>query len=244
MHRRIVTSATYRQSSSAEPSRLRLDPENRLLSRGPRFRLSAEAVRDNALAIGGLLVEKIGGPSIKPYQPAGLWEALATRNATTYEVGKGDDLYRRSLYTVWKRSSPPPSAISFDAAERLVCTVNRQRTSTPLQALVLLNDPQFVEASRALGARMIREGGPSPDARLTIAYRALTGRTPSDAERAAITRLSRDELDGFRKDKASAAKLLAVGEWKAPAGLDPAELAAASVVASTIMNSDAAIMKR
>ena len=242
--KRVVLSATYRQSSFADAAARDRDPVNEWLARGPAYRLSAEQVRDEALAASGLLVPTIGGPSVYPYQPAGLWEALATRNATTYKEGKGEDLHRRSLYTVWKRSSPPPSAISFDAAERLVCTVNRQRTSTPLQALVLLNDPQFVEASRALGARMLREGGASPEARITIAYRALTGRAPSDGERAAVTRLYRDELEGFRKDKASAAKLLKVGEWTAPAGLDPAELAAASVVASTIMNTDAAIMKR
>jgi hypothetical protein len=180
---------------------------------------------------------------VKPYQPPGLWEEIAM-GKPHYEPGHGDDLHRRSLYTVWKRSSPPPSAISFDAAERLVCTHHRQRTSTPLQALVLLNDPQFVEASRALGTRMLREGGASPEARITLAYRALTGRMPSDAERAAVAQLYRDELTDFRRDKASAAKFLKVGEWKAPPGLDAAELAAASVVASTIMNTDASIMKR
>ncbi len=149
-------------------------------------------------------MREIGGPSVYPYQPAGLWEALATRNATTYEVGKGDDLYRRSLYTVWKRSSPPPSAISFDAAERLFCTVSRQRTSTPLQALVLLNDPQFVEAARALAARMIRDGGRDVDARITLGFRALTGRLPASEERAALASLYRDELTRFQRERAAA----------------------------------------
>jgi hypothetical protein len=244
LQKRIVLSSTYRQSSLADAAARERDPVNEWLARGPAYRLSAEQVRDAALAASGLLVRKLGGPSVYPYQPAGLWEALATRNATSYTQGTGDDLHRRSLYTIWKRSAPPPSAISFDAAERLVCTVTRQRTSTPLQALVLLNDPQFVEASRALGARMLTEGGPSVDARITLAYRALAGRPPADDERAAITALYRDELAAFRRDRASALKLLKVGEWKAPPALDAAELAAATVVASTVMNVDEALMKR
>ena len=201
-------------------------------------------MRDAALAASGLLVAKIGGPSVYPYQPAGLWEALATRNATTYEVGKGDDLYRRSLYTVWKRSSPPPSAISFDAAERLFCTVSRQRTSTPLQALVLLNDPQFVEAARALAARMIREAGGDVGGRIALGFRALTGRVPTSEERAALESLYRDELARFRRERGAAATLLAVGASKPAPGIDAAELAAATVVASTVMNLDDAVTKR
>ena len=187
---------------------------------------------------------QIGGPSVYPYQPAGLWEALATRNATTYEVGKGDDLYRRSLYTVWKRSSPPPSTISFDAAERLFCTVSRQRTSTPLQALVLLNDPQFVEASRALAARMIREAGGDVGGRIALGFRALTGRVPTSEERAALESLYRDELARFRRERGAAATLLAVGASKPAPEIDAAELAAATVVASTVMNLDDAVTKR
>jgi hypothetical protein len=242
--KRVVLSATYRQASLADAAARERDPANEWLSRGPAYRLSAEEVRDGAMAAGGLLVKAIGGPSVYPYQPEGLWEALATRNATTYTPGTGDDLHRRSLYTVWKRSSPPPGAVSFDAAERLVCSVSRQRTNTPLQALVLLNDPQFVEAARALAARMIREGGVSDEARVGIAFRALTGRAPIDQERGALVALYRDELAGFRRDRASAAKLLAVGEWKAPPQLDAAELAASTIVASTVMNTDAALMKR
>ena len=158
LQKQIVLSATYRQDSRLDAKRLELDPANEWLSRGPSYRLAAEQIRDSALAASGLLVRTIGGPSVYPYQPPGLWEALATRNATKYQQGHGADLYRRSLYTVWKRSSPPPSAISFDAAERLVCTVNRQRTNTPLQSLVLLNDPQYLEASRVLAERMIARG--------------------------------------------------------------------------------------
>ncbi|MEO5822887.1 MAG: DUF1553 domain-containing protein [Vicinamibacteraceae bacterium] len=244
LQKRIVLSATYRQSSIADPAARERDPVNEWLSRGPSYRLSAEQVRDGALAAGGLLVREIGGPSVYPYQPAGLWEALATRNATSYQVGKGDDLYRRSLYTVWKRSSPPPSAISFDAAERLFCTVSRQRTSTPLQALVLLNDPQFVEAARALAARMIRAGGTDAGARITQGFRALTGRVPASEERAALESLYRDELARFRRERGAAAALLAVGASKPPPGIDAAELAAATIVASAVMNLDDAVMKR
>ena len=244
LQKSLVLSATYRQSSLADAAARERDPANEWLSRGPAYRLSAEQVRDGALAASGLLVPKIGGPSVYPYQPAGLWEALATRNATTYEVGKGDDLYRRSLYTVWKRSSPPPSAISFDAAERLFCTVSRQRTSTPLQALVLLNDPQFVEAARALAAHMIHDAGADVGARITVGFRALTGRAPEAEERAALAALYRDELARFQRQRGEAAKVLAVGASKPPAGVDVAELAAATVVASTVMNMDDAVMKR
>jgi hypothetical protein len=244
LQKRLVLSATYRQSSNADAAARERDPANEWLSRGPAHRLSAEQVRDAALAASGLLVPTIGGPSVYPYQPAGLWEALATRNATTYEVGKGDDLYRRSLYTVWKRSSPPPSAISFDAAERLFCTVTRQRTSTPLQALVLLNDPQFVEAARALAARMIREAGGDAGGRIALGFRALTGRVPTSEERAALESLYRDELERFRRQRGAAATLLAVGASKPPPGIDAAELAAATVVASTVMNLDDAVTKR
>ena len=157
--RQIVLSQTYRQSSVATARALEIDPANEKLARGPSYRLASEQIRDSALAASGLLVRTIGGPSVYPYQPPGLWEELATRNATTYAQGKGDDLHRRSLYTVWKRSTPPPSAISFDASERLLCIVKRQRTSTPLQALVLLNDVQYVEAARVLAERLLREGG-------------------------------------------------------------------------------------
>ena len=244
LQKRLVLSATYRQSSIADAAARERDPANEWLSRGPSHRLSAEQVRDAALAASGLLVPTIGGPSVYPYQPAGLWEALATRNATTYEVGKGDDLYRRSLYTVWKRSSPPPSAISFDAAERLFCTVSRQRTSTPLQALVLLNDPQFVEAARALAARMIREAGGDVGGRIALGFRALTGRVPTSEERAALESLYRDELARFRRERGAAATLLAVGASKPAPGIDAAELAAATVVASTVMNLDDAVTKR
>jgi hypothetical protein len=191
LQRLIVLSATYRQSSVALPTLVERDPENVLLARGPSYRMSAEMIRDNALAVSGLLVRTIGGPSVHPYQPDGLWEELATRNETSYKQDTGDNLYRRSMYTVWKRSTPPPSMISFDASERNFCTVLRQKTSTPLQALVLLNDPQYVEAARMLAERMIKEGGPTLDAQIAFAFRLLTSRRPEPSENEMLQALSR-----------------------------------------------------
>lgn len=155
LQKEIVMSATYRQSSVAKPELLELDPNNLLYARGPSYRISAEQVRDAALAASGLLSPHIGGPSVHPYQPDGIWEALATRNAVQYVQNHGDTLYRRSMYTIWKRSSPPPMMLNFDASERHFCSVKRQKTSTPLQALVTLNDPQFVEAARVLAQRSL-----------------------------------------------------------------------------------------
>lgn len=242
--RQIVLSKTYRQSSVATPQSLERDPGNAKLARGPAYRMATEQIRDNALAGSGLLVRTIGGPSVYPYQPAGLWEELATRNATTYVQGKGDDLYRRSLYTVWKRTTPPPSAISFDASERLFCTVRRQRTSTPLQALVLLNDPQYVEASRVLAERVMVEGGDTPEARITLAFRLLTSRVPSAGELSALQSLFTTERTRFASAPASARALRRVGARAPVAALDPVDVAAYAVVASTIMNLDEAVNKR
>ena len=244
LQRMIVTSASYRQSSVADASRRDADPGNEWISRGPSHRLAAEQIRDAALSVSGLLVDEIGGRSVYPYQPPGLWEALATRNATTYKVGKGDDLYRRSLYTVWKRSSPPPSATSFDAAERLFCSVSRQRTSTPLQALVLLNDPQFVEAARKVAERMLVEGGPTTAERVRFAFRLIASRQPSPTEQSLLEKLYADERAAFSASPAAARKLLATGDSKWNQRLPVADLAAASVVATTVMNADDAVMKR
>ena len=244
LQRRIALSATYRQSSVADAEALEKDPANEWLGRGPAYRLSAEEIRDGALAASGLLVRRIGGPSVYPYQPPGLWEELATRNATSYVLGRGEDLHRRSLYTVWKRTSPPPSAVAFDAAERLSCTVKRQRTSTPLQALVLLNDPQYLEASRVLAERMIREGGASRAQKIAYGFRLLTGRRPDDGELALLESLGAEESAAFARDPRSARALLAVGEGAAKGPLAPAETAAFAVVASTMMNFDGAVFKR
>ncbi len=215
LQKRMVLSATYRQDSRLDPKRLEQDPANEWLARGPSYRLAAEQIRDSVLAASGLLVRTIGGRSVYPYQPPGLWEALATRNATKYEQGHGADLYRRSLYTVWKRSSPPPSAVSFDAAERLFCTVNRQRTNTPLQSLVLLNDPQYLEASRVLAERMIVEGGAQTRDRITFAFRLLTSRRPDAKELELLDTLYADMRAEYGRDKASALKLLSVGDTTA-----------------------------
>jgi hypothetical protein len=238
----IVMSAAYRQSSIAGPALLARDPDNILLARGSRTRLTAEMLRDNALAVSGLLVSKLGGPSVKPYQPEGLWEEKSS--AWKYDPDKGEGLYRRSMYTYWKRTVPPPSMIVFDAGERNNCTVRRQSTSTPLQPLVLLNDPQFVEAARKLAERALNESGPTPDARITFAFRLLTSRSPSAKELAILRRLYNEQLDSFRADEDGAAALLKVGESKSDPALNKSELAATTALASALLNFDEAIQKR
>lgn len=242
MLRTVVLSATYRQSSVPGAEIREADPDNEWLARGPSYRLPAEMIRDGALAASGRLVRTVGGPSVKPYQPEGIWEELATRNATVYEQDHGDGLYRRTLYTIWKRTSPPPSMISFDAAERFACTVRRQRTATPLQAFVLLNDPQYVEAARLLAERMIREGGTGD--RIVLGFRLLTSRPPAASELSALKGLYDAELSRFRQDPAAALALLSTGEHPRDPALDPAETAALAVVASTILNFDEAVVKR
>jgi hypothetical protein len=199
-------------------------------------------LRDQALAVSGLLVEKAGGPSVHPYQPDGLWdEAMGRPN---YPRSKGDDLYRRSLYTVWKRTAPHPQMTTFDAADRSVCTAKRQATSTPLQALALLNDPQFVEAARFLGQRMLKEGGENTGERATWAFRLVTGRTPSDKEVSVLVKLFDEQKAEFVNDPKAAEKLLAVGDGKADAKLDPSDLAAATQLALAILNHDEAVNRR
>jgi hypothetical protein len=247
--RLIVTSNTYRQSSKVTPELLERDPENRLLARGPRFRLGAEEVRDTALAVSGLLNGKIGGPSVLPYQPPGLWEELNSRGdsknwtAQFFEQSHGDDLYRRSLYTFWKRTSPPPQMQAFDAPDREVCTANRERTNTPLQALVTLNDPQFVEASRKLAERMIREGGSTPEERVKFAFRLAAARAPGDRELAMLVALFEKAKTRYTPQREEALKLLSAGEAKRDEALDVAELAAWTMVASTILNLDETVTK-
>ena len=240
----LVMSATYQQSSVASPELLEQDPDNIFLARAPSYRMTAEMIRDNALAASGLLVSTIGGPSVHPYQPAGLWKELATRNETEYKQGEGDELYRKSMYTIWKRSTPPPSMISFDASERNVCLVQRQKTSTPLQALVLLNDPQYVEASRALAERMLREGGDSVEEQITYAFRLLTSRYPLDHEIEMLKKLYQEEYAHFEAHPSDVEALLAVGEAAVDTRLPQLEIAAGTIVASTIMNFDEAYIKR
>jgi mono/diheme cytochrome c family protein len=246
MQRLIVTSATYRQSSRATPELLEKDPENRLLARGPRFRLPAELVRDNALAIGGLLNPEIGGPSAYPYQPKGIWEELAygdVFSAQTYEQQHGKNLYRRSMYTVWKRTAPPPALTIFDAPDREKCTARRTRTNTPLQALVLMNDPTYVEAARSLAQRILSAPESSPEARLRSAFRLATARDPQPKEVAVLMATLQEELADYNRDKPDSTKLLAVGESKYKPKLEAGELAAWTTVASMILNLDETITK-
>jgi hypothetical protein len=248
MQRLIVTSATYRQSSVVSPALVHKDPENRLLARGPRLRLQAEFIRDQALAISGLLNREIGGASVSPYQPPGLWEELASRadganwTAQVYHQSHGKDLYRRTMYTFWKRTSPPPTLVTFDAPDRETCTVRRARTNTPLQALVLMNDPTYVEASRKLAERLMTEAN-SAEERIVLAFRLATARKPTAGEVAVLRRIFDNQLAAYRKDGPAAIKLLAVGEAKRNEKLDPAELAAWATVASVILNLDEAVTK-
>jgi len=239
--RLMVMSATYRQSSDA-PAELHVkDPENILLARGPRFRLPAEMLRDNALAAGGLLVEEMGGPPVKPFQPPGLWEE---KSSASYVRDVGPGSHRRSLYTYWKRTSPPPAMLTFDAVSREVCSVKRLPTSTPLQALVLLNDPQYVEASRALAERAFREGGPALADRLAFVFRVLTGRRPDARTLEILGALYDDQRDEFQSGRADAEKLLAVGDSPPDPSLDRFDLAAMSVVARALLSYDETAMKR
>jgi hypothetical protein len=243
MQRLIVTSKTYRQSSHATPAMMEKDPENRLLARGPRYRLAAETIRDNALAAAGLINLKIGGPPAFPYQPPGLWEDLAigdVYSAQFYQPSHGEDLYRRSLYTFWKRTSPAPEMAIFDAPDRQKCIARRSRTNTPLQALVLMNDPTYVEASRALAARVMADAT-STSARIALAFRLATARTPTSSEARTLESLVGRQLAHYRENPQSAAELLQVGESQAGANLNKIELAAWTTVAQVILNLDETI---
>jgi hypothetical protein len=237
--RAIVTSATYRQSSRQTADLLRRDPENRLLARGPRVRLAAEMIRDQALAASGLLVERIGGPSVKPYQPADLWKELASLE---YVQDHGEKLYRRSIYTFWKRTVAPPTMITFDAAGRETCTVRETRTNTPLQALALLNETTFVEAARMLAQRVMREQQ-APEARIELAFRLVTARRPQPQELQVLSEGLQAHLQRYRAEPDAAAELLSAGEAPRDEHLDAAELAAFTAVASVILNLDETVTK-
>lgn len=246
MLRLIVTSATYRQSSRVTPALFEKDPENRLLARGPRHRLQAELIRDNALAISGLLDNRIGGKSVKPYHPLGLWEEMAFGDGFTEQVyvqSKGADLYRRSLYTFWKRTVPPAQMSTFDAPDREKCVARRATTNTPLQALVLMNDPTYVEASRKLAEHALIEGGRDTNARISYAFRQATARKPTMAEIKVLRDLLNQQISRYRNDKKAAADFLKIGESVADTKLDSAELAAWTMVASAILNLDETITK-
>jgi len=237
----IVMSATYRQSSVPSLELLEKDPENRLYARGPKARLTAEMIRDNALYVSGLLVDKVGGSSVKPYQPAGLWKEKSGR---TYEHDKGDGLYRRSLYTFWKRTSPPPSLMIFDAAKRDVCVVKRRETNTPMQALLLLNDTQFVEASLFLGQRMLKEGGETLLEQIQFVFRLTTGRRPTEKEIEILKKLYQQQRRIFEANPDQAEKLLATGEKERDLSLPSTQVATATTVASAMLNFDDTITKR
>ena len=246
MQRLIVTSATYRQSASVTRALLERDPENRLLARGPRYRLPAEMIRDTALAASGLLNDQIGGPSVLPYQPKGLWEEMAFGDgfsAQAYEQSHGRDLYRRGMYTLWKRTVPPASLATFDAPNREKCTARRALTNTPLQALALMNDPTYVEAARALAQRALLEGGPDLESRLSYAFRLATTRKPSGKETKVLRTLLDQRLVSFKADRPAALQLVSVGESPRNPRLDPVELAAWTTVASVIFNLDETVNK-
>lgn len=239
MQKLIVMSSTYRQSSFTTKEQQQNDPDNLLLARGPSTRLSAEVLRDHALASSGLLVKEIGGPSVKPYQPEGLWAF----NGATYVPDEGDKLFRRSLYTFWKRTVPPPSMNTFDAPDRSYCVVNREETSTPLQALILLNDPQFVEASRHIAHQIISQEEKQED-RINMAFRLLTGRSTKAIEMKVLAELLENEQAKFEENPEKAAGWLSSGERKLENATEAQLLASYTVVASAIMNSDAFITKR
>lgn len=238
--RRIVTSETYRQTSKATPEAIEHDPANRLLARGPRFRLPAELIRDSALKTSGLLVSRIGGPSVNPYTPGDPWREISHYGSTpatsqTFVQDHGEKLYRRSLYTYWKRTSPPPSLTAFDAPNRETCTVGRPVTNTPLQALVTLNDPQFVEAARGFAGRLLGHPGNDRE-RLVWGVLEALSRPADDAEITVLTRVLDRERKRFSNDEAAAQAFLTIGESPIPDGANPCELAAWSQVATLLLN--------
>ena len=241
----IVMSATYRQSSRWTNALGARDPENRLLARGPRFRLDAEAIRDNALAVSGLLIREMGGPSVRPYQPPGIWEAVGYTDSNTanYVRDSGDALYRRSLYTFWKRTAPPPSMVAFDAPSRENCSVRRSRTNTPMAALTLMNDEQFVEASRVLAARVLSDGGDTDELRGTYAFRLVTARRPDRDELETLLYVYRNNLSRFEVNTEAAEALIHVGESAPSATSDASRLAAWTIVGSLLFNLDETITK-
>ncbi|MEM7232511.1 MAG: DUF1553 domain-containing protein, partial [Planctomycetota bacterium] len=237
--RLLLTSATYRQASKVSPELLSRDPENRLLARGPRVRLSAYAIRDLALDASGLLVDKIGGPSVKPYMPPNVWKAFSNNR---YVQDHGAKLYRRSVYTYWRRTIPPPTMMTFNAAEREVCVLRKDKTNTPLQALTMMNNVAFVEASRFLAQSILRAEGDVAN-RLSATFRRVCSRRPSSRELAVLTRVYEAFLSRYRRDAKAAKALLTTGEGQRDESLSLAEHAAMTLVASMILNLDEAISK-
>jgi hypothetical protein len=238
----IVMSGTYRQSSALRPELADADPDNRWLARQGRFRLEAEEVRDSALKISGLLAEKVGGPSVKPYQPPGYW-AYLNFPPREWQNGTGDQLYRRSLYTHWQRQYLHPAMLAFDAPGREECTADRPRSNTPLQSLVLMNDPEFVEAARGLAERTLAKGGSSANDRLDWAFRRVVSRRPTDAERAILAKLLATHSSQYATDSAAVDQLLAIGQHPVAPDVDRAALAAWTSVCRTLLNLHEAITR-
>ena len=245
MYSLLLNSATYRQTSHAGEVAYRNDPENRLLARGPRMRLDAEEIRDSCLASSGLLVNQLGGKSVYPYQPKGLWMELNNRPGYSkeYQQGKGNDLYRRSIYTFWKRTVPSPMLKTFDAPEREFCTTRRSRTNTPLQALALLNGPQFVEAARRLAERMLSEGGQTLNERITYGFRLVTARVPLQSELTLLRSSYTENLKLFETNQSTAHKLLKVGDSPYNTRLNISKLAAMTSVARLLLNLNETVTK-
>jgi hypothetical protein len=239
----IVMSATYRQSSKTTPEDLQKDLRNRLLARYPRRRLDAEAVRDQALALAGLLSRKIGGPSVYPPQPEGLWNVAFNGGQDAYPTSTGENRYRRGFYTFWRRTMPNPTMTTFDAPSRETCTMRRTPTNTPLQAFVTLNDPVFVECAQALARRILREGGKDTAARLRFALQLCLTRPPEQKQIDALRELYESELATYRTDIESARKLASKPLGELPKDLDVTEAAAWTVVANVLLNLDGVLTK-
>jgi hypothetical protein len=241
----IVTSATYRQDSKVSKKELEIDPENRLLARGPRYRLDAEEIRDNALYLSGLMNPVIGGKSVRPYQPENIWEPVAYSGSNTkvYKQDDGEALYRRSMYTFWKRTAPPPSMTTFDAPSRESFCVRRERSDTPLQALVLMNDIQHYEAARNLAQRIISEGGAKADDRIVYGFRMVTARKPTKSELTVMRQMLDGQLTKYQANVEAAKQAISVGESKPKADQNPSELAAYTLVANLLLNLDETLNK-
>jgi len=242
----IALSETYQQSTTITPELLEKDPENRLLARAPRLRLSAEMIRDQALAVSGLLNKEVGGPSVKPYQPAGIWEETTGGgggSTASYVQSTGEDLYRKSLYTFWKRTVPPPSMMTFDASSRDICTVKRQETNTPLQALVLLNDPQVIEASRALALMALSTEEQSIEEQIKFIFERATSRSPNESELTSLSSYYNQMLTQIKEEEVVPETYLTIGAYEIPAAIDKEKLAALSLTSHTILNLDETISR-
>lgn len=242
MQKKIVMSATYRQSSRVTDGLLKKDPANQFLSRGPRFRLYGQAIRDQALAVSGMLSKQANGPPVMPYQPAGLWDEVSAKGYQ-YVVGKGDDLYRRSLYTFWRRTVPPPSMMNFDNSAREMCSVRPSRTNTPLQAMNLMNDPQFVEAARKLAERMLTEGGETPAQQIRYGHRVVLAQEPNPKVLKILESAFSKYASNYAVDPTSARQLLAVGDSKVNSDLKQSDLAAMTAISNILLNLDETVTK-